>query len=134
MKEERVTLEQFAEPAASITAEGLKKMTYQYASQPAEVEYWTDEFICGYPGQDLPARGSLYVRYVPSAYLLELDSLRLYLLQYSNVTMLHEHIVTRVLGDLVKICRPVSMTVEGEFVPRDGLGIRAKAHYLQPRR
>ena len=133
MNKEHVAPELDVKLPGSIRADVLKTLSYRDATHPVEIEYWTEEFAFHRPGAETPALGSLYVRYVPSGHLVDSDSLRRYLLQYTNVVMLHEQTVTRVLNDLVKSCQPQSMAVEVDFAPQDGLGIRVKAHYQKAR-
>ena len=81
------------------------------------------------PWTGLPDFGGIFVRYVPDKKLIELKSLKYYLLTYRNVGILQEHAVIRILNDLVKICQPLSMVVEGDFALRGGMGTRAQAEY-----
>ena len=49
----------------------------------------------------LPDFGTIIIRYRPGNKIVELKSLKFYLLQYRNVGIFYEHIVNRILNDLV---------------------------------
>jgi 7-cyano-7-deazaguanine reductase len=60
---------------------------------------------------------------------VELKSLKYYLLQYRNVGMFYEHVVNKILDDLVRVLSPLRMEVTGEFTPRGGISSLATAVY-----
>ncbi len=92
----------------------LEKIPFDYAGSATEVVYETEEFTCVCPWTGLPDFGKLTIRYVPNKSLIELKSLKYYLTSYRNVGIIQEHAVNRILKDLVKLVKPVSMTVEAE--------------------
>jgi 7-cyano-7-deazaguanine reductase len=110
----------------------LETFPYEYAGKDAELEIVTDEFtsVCPYSG--LPDFGELTILYTPNKKCLELRSLKYYLLSYRNVGIFYEHLVNRILEDLVACCRPKRMTVKGEFTARGGLRSAVTASF--PRR
>ncbi|MGE5577379.1 MAG: preQ(1) synthase [Syntrophothermus sp.] len=111
----------------AIDYEVLETMPYAYPGRETIVEYYTEEFTSVCPWTGLPDFGFLSIKYVPRELLIELKSLKYYLLSYRNVGILQEHVVNRVLEDLVKLCNPVKMMVEAEFNDRGGLGTRVTA-------
>lgn len=119
------------EQEESVRSDVLEVMDYQYPGQHVDVEYYTDEFTSVCPWTGLPDFGGIFVRYVPDKKLIELKSLKYYLLTYRNVGILQEHVVVKILNDLVKVCQPISMVVEGDFALRGGMGTRAKAEYTK---
>ena len=70
--------------------------------------------------------------YVPDEGCLELKSLKEYVTAYRNLGIFYENAVNRILRDLVRACRPVSMRVRGEFTPRGGIQSRIEARYTRP--
>jgi len=112
-----------------IDAKALETFDYQCAGKDIEVDISTDEFtsVCPYSG--LPDFGRLTVVYVPDKTCIELRSFKYYLLSYRNVGIFYEHLVNRVLDDLVAACRPKRMTVTGEFAPRGGIRTRVTAQF-----
>lgn len=91
--------------------------------------YETDEFTAVCPWTGLPDFAHLTIRYTPGQCLVELKSLKYYLNSYRNVGILQEHAVNRILKDLARLMKPVSMEVAGEYRERGGIKSRAVARY-----
>lgn len=104
-----------------IRADVLLAFPYWYTGQPAEVSIDTEEFSALCPWTGLPDQGSLTVRYTPREKLLELKSLKYYLLSFRQVGIVQEHAAARILKDLVKAVRPRRMQVRLDYRPRGGL-------------
>jgi 7-cyano-7-deazaguanine reductase len=107
----------------------LETIDFQYQGSQTNIVYETEEFTCVCPWTGLPDFGNLAVRYVPDHKLIELKSLKYYLLSYRNVGIIQEHVVNHVLNDLVKLVKPFSMTVEAEYRERGGIASRVEASY-----
>ncbi len=82
----------------------------------------------------MPDFGTIEISYVPDQWCLELKSLKEYVTAYRNVGIFYENAVNRILRDLVSACRPVRMTVRGEFTPRGGLRSIIESKYRRPGR
>ncbi len=111
----------------------LECFAYDYAGTPhgdaMEIVTATDEFTSVCPFSGLPDFAQVTITYVPGGLCLELRSLKYYLLSYRNVGIWYEHLVNRMLEDLVRACKPRRMTVEIECNPRGGLGSTVTAFY-----
>jgi 7-cyano-7-deazaguanine reductase len=107
----------------------LEAIPFDYTGSTTEVVYDTDEFTCVCPWTGLPDFGTLTIRYMPNKKLIELKSLKYYLTSFRNVGIIQEHAVNRILKDLVKLVRPVSMTVEAEYKERGGIWTSVMAEY-----
>ncbi|PIP38182.1 MAG: 7-cyano-7-deazaguanine reductase, partial [Desulfobacterales bacterium CG23_combo_of_CG06-09_8_20_14_all_51_8] len=83
------------------------------------------------PMTGLPDVGCITIAYVPGETIVELKSLKYYLLQYRNVGIFYEHIVNRILEDLVAVLNPKKMTVTGDFTPRGGITSTVTAEYIR---
>lgn len=94
---------------------------FDHASSGAEVSISTDEFVAVCPWTGLPDQGTLTVMYTPRARLLELKSLKYYLLSFRSVGIVQEHAAVRVLDDLVRAARPRQMTVTLDYHVRGGI-------------
>ena len=79
------------------------------------------EFTSVCPMTGLPDFGSITIRYRPSAKIVELKSLKFYLLQYRNVGIFYEHVINHILDDLVLVLEPVWMEIVGKFSTRGGI-------------
>jgi len=111
----------------------LECFPYEYRNTPSgsamEIRIETDEFTSVCPFSGLPDFATVLIEYVPDELCLELRSLKYYLLSYRNVGIWYEHLVNRMLEDLVAACAPRSMTVEIEWLPRGGLSSTVTATY-----
>ncbi len=79
------------------------------------------EFTSVCPMTGLPDYGAITIRYTPDQNIVELKSLKFYLLQYRNVGIFYEHVVNRILDDLVSRLKPKWMEVTGNFSSRGGI-------------
>jgi 7-cyano-7-deazaguanine reductase len=98
-----------------------------------EIEIEVPEFTSVCPKTGLPDFGVITIGYVPDRLCLELKSLKMYTLAYRGLGIFQENVVNCFVRDIVKACKPVSITVTGEFAPRGGLGSRMVASWEQSR-
>ncbi len=99
-----------------------------------EIEIVIPEYTAICPKTGLPDFGTIYVNYRPDKWCLELKSLKEYITAYRSVGIFYENAVNRILRDLVKACKPVSLKVRGEFTPRGGIRSCIEASYRASRR
>ena len=115
------------EDAIDVTV--LENIPFDYAGSATKVVYETEEFTCVCPWTGLPDFGILTITYLPNKSLIELKSLKYYLTSYRNVGIIQEHAVNRILKDLVKLVKPISMTVDAEYRERGGIKSYATASW-----
>lgn len=87
------------------------------------------EFTSVCPKTGLPDFGTLLIEYEPDELCVELKSLKMYTLAYRDLGIFYENVVNRVLEDLARATKPVSMTVTGKFTPRGGIRSEVTAEY-----
>ena len=108
----------------------LEAKPYEYAGlRDVEVAITQPEFTSLCPMTGLPDFGTIIVNYVPDRSIVELKSLKLYLLQYRQAGVFYEHVVNQILDDLVAVVKPRWMEVHGEFTPRGGMSTTVTAMY-----
>lgn len=116
----------------SIKTDVLEAMEYQYRSKrDILITIRQPEYSSVCPMTGLPDVGCITIAYVPRETIVELKSLKYYLLQYRNVGIFYEHIVNRILEDLVAVLDPKRMTVTGDFTPRGGITSTVTAEYVR---
>ena len=101
----------------------------QYSDRDYIVDLTIPEFTCICPKTALPDFALIKVSYKPDKVCLELKSLKLYLVEYRNVGIFHEHLVNKLTDDLVKACKPRWMKVEVIMNPRGGIGTTVTVEY-----
>ena len=117
----------------TVQADVLETFRYEYAGSPAVVEIDTDEFTAVCPWSGLPDFGRLVIRYLPKDRVLELRSLKYYLLSYRSVGIFQEHAANRILDDLVRVCAPVWLEVELDYRVRGGIHTVVRTRWDDPR-
>lgn len=119
----------------AIDARRLECFEYQYAGKrigkTLEIVTTTEEFTSVCPFSGLPDFARVTITYVPDHLCLELRSLKYYLLSYRNVGIWYEHLVNRMVEDLVAACRPRYMKAIIECNPRGGLTSAVAAEYTK---
>lgn len=117
----------------AIQTEYLETFPYEYAGTPhgeaMEIVTETDEFTSVCPFSGLPDFAHVSIAYVPRAHCLELRALKYYLLSYRDVGIWYEHLVNRMLEDLVAVCAPDRMSITITCNPRGGLASTVSAIY-----
>ena len=104
----------------------------------SDKDYWVQmevpEFTCICPKTGLPDFAVIAISYRPRKYCLELKSFKHYINAYRDVGIFHEHVINRILDDLVKTCSPKQMAVVGEFNLRGGIKTSVSAEYKRSKR
>ncbi len=122
------------QPPDTIQTDVLNIMEYNYReSRDIDVTIRHPEFTSVCPMTGLPDMGTITIVYVPDKSIVELKSLKYYLLQYRNVGIFYENIVNRILDDLAGALEPKQMTITGEFTARGGITAKVEAVYRQER-
>jgi len=91
----------------------------------------TDEFTCVCPATQQPDFATIKVEYVPDEKIVESKSFKLYLWSYRNEGVFHEHVVNKILEDLVETLDPHYCKVTGIFNVRGGIGITVEAEEVK---
>jgi 7-cyano-7-deazaguanine reductase len=110
----------------------LETMDYQYQSKrDIAITIRQPEYTSVCPMTGLPDMGCITIRYCPRNRIVELKSLKYYLLQYRNVGIFYEHVVNRILEDLVGVLKPKWLEVTGDFTARGGISTNVAATYKE---
>ncbi len=114
----------------TVSADLLDPIPYGYQGRrEIDITIQQPEFTSVCPMTGLPDFGSITIHYTPKDTIIEMKSLKYYLLQYRNVGIFYEHLVNRILDDLVAVLAPKRMEVIAEFTARGGITTRASAVY-----
>ena len=113
----------------------LECFDYEYADtevgKTAEITTTTDEFTSVCPFSGLPDFARVTIIYTPHRHCIELRSLKYYLMTYRDVGIWYEHLINRMLSDLVNACKPRRMKVIITCNPRGGLTSTLTAEYAR---
>lgn len=101
----------------------------QYFDKDYIINLAITEFTCICPKTGLPDFAAIYINYSPKKWCLELKSLKLYINFYRNLGIFHEHVINRILEDIVTACKPRWAEVIGEFNVRGGIRTTVRSEY-----
>jgi len=103
------------------TYKDLEAVANEYNDSKYTINISIPEFNCVCPRTGLPDFGCINIKYQPNKKIIELKSLKLYIVKFRNLGIFHEHVTNKILRDFKKACHPHSISVEGDFHPRGGI-------------
>jgi 7-cyano-7-deazaguanine reductase len=118
-----------AQDTSAIDTRVLETFPYEYPGKEVVINIDTDEFTAVCPWSGLPDFATIRIEYIPHRVCIELRSLKYYLLSYRNVGMYQEHVVNRILDDLVACADPLWMKVIADYRVRGGIHTVASREY-----
>lgn len=115
----------------AIDTKVLECFAYEYAGKSPDIDIvtTTNEFTSVCPFSGLPDFAEITLTYTPHKKCVELRSLKYYLMSYRDVGIWYEHLVHRMLDDLVRVIEPRKMTLEIRANARGGLASTVRAEY-----
>ncbi len=102
----------------------------QYFSYTIRIEIPEYTAVC--PKTGLPDFGTIILEYEPVKHVLELKSLKSYILAYRNIGIFYENAVNRMLKDFTTAAKPKWCRVTGLFNTRGGMHSTITAQYGKP--
>ena len=116
------------ESPLTIKRDVLEALDYKYhQKRDIQIVICQPEYTSVCPMTGLPDSGCITISYKPAKKIIELKSLKFYLLQYRNVGIFYEHLINTIIDDLVKVIEPKYMEVCGEFSARGGITSKVTA-------
>ena len=101
----------------------------KYPDREYTIQLNTSECTCICPKTGLPDFVTLNITYSPTRTCLELKSFKMYIVFYRDLGIFHEHLVNKILDDIVKAAKPRWAKVEGIVNPRGGIETTVVAEY-----
>ncbi|MCB0367238.1 MAG: NADPH-dependent 7-cyano-7-deazaguanine reductase QueF [Bdellovibrionaceae bacterium] len=86
-----------------------------------DIEFTCPEFTCLCPRSGFPDFATIYIRYVPDKWCVELKSLKLYINGFRNQKVFHEDVTNHILNELVELLDPWEIEVKGDFNVRGNI-------------
>ena len=94
-----------------------------------EIEFTCPGFTCLCPRSGFPDFATIFIKYVPDQYCVELKSLKLYINKFRDDSVFHEDVTNRILDDLVKLLDPHYIEVVADFNVRGNIHTVVKAEH-----
>ena len=99
----------------------LEIVPNEYPNRDYTIDINIPEFNCVCPKTGLPDFGIINIQYIPYKNIVELKSLKLYIVKFRNVGIFHEHVTNQILDDFKLACNPKKIKITGNFNPRGGI-------------
>jgi len=93
----------------------------EYKNRDYEIKISIPEFNCVCPQTGLPDFGTIKICYIPNERIVELKSLKLYIIEFRSIGIFHEDVTNKIFDDLKLALKPRQIEVIGEFNPRGGI-------------
>lgn len=99
----------------------LKTFENKYKGTKYVCEHAFPELTAVCPTSNLPDFYTFRMIYEPYEKIIELKSLKLYLIEYRNVGIYHEELINKIMEDLKQIVEPNWIFIELEVAVRGGI-------------
>ena len=110
------------------TKNDLEIVPNEYEGTDYEVNVSIPEFNCICPRTGLPDFATIKINYIPNKHIVELKSLKLYIVKFRNMGIFHESATNKIFKDFQKSCNPKQLEVIGEFSARGGISTIVKVN------
>jgi len=95
--------------------------TFPYEGPRQKIDYETREFSAVCPFNGLPDYGYLSIEYIPADKIVELKSLKYYIVSYRSVGIFQEPVTARLYKDLWALLKPQWLRVQTVYNTRGGI-------------
>ncbi len=119
--------ESHAKSGLSVKLPAIETFPNQFQSYTIRIEITEYTAVC--PKTGLPDFGTIILEYQPVKHVLELKSLKGYILAYRNIGIFYENAVNRMLRDFTAAAKPKWCRVTGQFATRGGMHSTVTAEF-----
>lgn len=121
-KAKTVALESLGKRGIAEIAEAkLERFPNANQKRKFQVDFTCPEFTCLCPVTGFPDFATIYIKYVPDKWCVELKSLKLYINKFRDQGEFHEQVTNKILDDLVTLLDPHEIQVVGDFNVRGNI-------------
>ncbi len=85
------------------------------------IEFTCPEFTCLCPKTGFPDFATIFIRYSPDNWCVELKSLKLYINKFRDEGVFHEDVTNIIADDLIKLLDPAELEVVADFNVRGNI-------------
>lgn len=86
-----------------------------------EIEFTCPEFTCLCPKTGFPDFATIFIKYCPDEWCVELKSLKLYINKFRDQGVFHEDVTNIIADDLIKLLDPAELEVVADFNVRGNI-------------
>ena len=95
--------------------------TFPYEGPRQKIDYETREFSAVCPFNGLPDYATLRIEYIPATKIVELKSLKYYMISFRNVGIFQEPVTARIYKDLWALLAPQWLRITTIYNTRGGI-------------
>lgn len=99
----------------------LERFPNRNKTRPYRVEFTCPEFTCVCPKTGFPDFATIYIRYSPDQWCVELKSLKLYINKFRDRGVFHEDVTNIIADDLIGLLDPSEIEVVADFTVRGNI-------------
>ena len=99
----------------------LEGVENEYSDRNYDIKITIPEFTCVCPKTGLPDFATININYIPNLHIIELKSLKLYIVKFRTVGIFHEHVTNKIMDDIKRAISPRKIDVLGIFNARGGI-------------
>ena len=107
----------------------LEGVENEYSDRNYDIKITIPEFTCVCPKTGLPDFATINIDYIPNLHIIELKSLKLYIVKFRNIGIFHEHVTNKIMDDIKLAINPKKIDVFGIFNARGGIQTTIKASW-----
>ena len=107
----------------------LEAVQNEYSDRDYNININIPEFSCVCPRTGLPDFATIKIDYFPQDHIVELKSLKLYIVKFRNIGVFHEHVTNKIMDDIKKAIHPKKITITGLFNARGGIQTTIEAYW-----
>lgn len=131
MSESNIITQSRPDGAKMIREARLERFANRTQVRRYSVEFTCPEFTCVCPVTGFPDFATLFIKYVPREWCVELKSLKLYINKYRDQGVYHEDVVNVILSDLVELLDPWEVEIAGDFNVRGNIKTVVRAKHIR---
>lgn len=99
----------------------LERFANRTKTRRYRVEFTCPEFTCVCPKTGFPDFATIFIRYSPDQWCVELKSLKLYINKFRDQGVFHEDVTNIIADDLIKLLDPHELEVVADFNVRGNI-------------
>jgi 7-cyano-7-deazaguanine reductase len=99
----------------------LERFPNRTKKRKYEVEFTCPEFTCLCPKTGFPDFATIYIKYSPDQWCVELKSLKLYINKFRDQGVFHEDVTNIIADDLIQLLDPSEIEVVADFNVRGNI-------------
>lgn len=99
----------------------LERFPNRNSRRPYTVEFTCPEFTCVCPKTGFPDFATIFIRYQPDEWCVELKSLKLYINKFRDMGVFHEDVTNIIADDLIDLLDPNQIEIVADFTVRGNI-------------